>query len=281
MMKIKEGLDLTKILNIQKYDPRPENVDPVKVNKHNAFVNYMLGYHLFRKVYRLVMPGKTKGNFPTFIPKTDETRLQNSPALVRKNVGKEFYFTEKLDGSSATFFYNNKLAGKKWGMFKKDLGDGFGVCSRNLRLVHKNSSYWWHIALNNQMEENLKGMVSFLGFNLALQGEIIGPGIQENKYKRDRLEFYCYSIFNINTQKYVPYYDKIEICNKFDIPTVPRVKIFTLTDEHDVPFFVELSKRKSVLNKDVLAEGVVGRSVEDDAVSFKVINPEWLLKYKE
>lgn len=277
----KEDQDVTSIIGVTKYDPRPENTNPVSSKKLNPIVNSLMQYALFRKVYRAIVPGKTKGNFPSFINKTDETRIQSCPSLLRKHINTPFYFTEKLDGSSATYFYNKSLVGKRFGIFTKDSGNGFGVCSRNLRLVHTDGSYWWHYVLNSNIKEKIILLSEYLKASVAIQGELLGPSIQENKYKVNNISFHCYNIFNIDTQEYLPYEDKFELCEKFNINAVPIVDDFILTDEHDVHFMVNLSKRKSVLNPSVLAEGIVGRSMLDDAISFKAINPEWLLKYKE
>lgn len=74
-------------------------------------------------------------------------------------------------------------------------------------------------------------------------------------------------------------YKKEEVCNKFNINLVPiDAEKIILADDHDVKYFIELSKRKSFLNTKVTAEGIVGRRVDDENTSFKVINPEWLLK---
>jgi len=276
----KEGTDVTSILKVVKYDPRPEDSNPVSTKKHNPVLDYLMNYSIFRTVYRVIMPGKTKGSFPDFIPKTDEIRIQSSPSILTKNLKEPFYFTEKLDGSSATYFYNSNLSGKKFGIFNKDLGDGFGVCSRNLRLIHKDNSNWWKYALDSDMEYIVRTMSRHLGFNIAIQGELIGPGIQENKYKRNTLEFYCYNIFNIDAQIYVSFGEKYTVCEKFGVPTVPLVAMYYLNEEFTVPYLINLSKRESVLKRDVLAEGIVGRNVKNDSISFKVINPEWLLKHK-
>lgn len=277
----KEGQDVTSIIGVTKHDPRPEDSNPEVSKKHNPIVNSLMQYALFRKVYRAIVPGKTKGNFPEFIYKTDETRIQSSPSILTKNRNEPFYFTEKLDGSSATYFYNNKLSGKRFGIFNKDLGNGFGVCSRNLRLVHKDNSNWWKYALEHNIEETVKALSYCLGYSVAIQGELIGPSIQENKYKRNTLEFYCYNIFNIDTQSYISFEGKYHLCEKFGIPTVPVVAEESITEEVTIPYLVALSKRKSLIKKDILAEGIVGRNVKNDSISFKVINPEWLLKYKE
>lgn len=277
----KEGMDVTEIIGVTKHDPRPEDSNPTTNKKNGPILNYLLKYSPFRAVYKVVVPKKTSGNFPSFINKTDETRIQSCPSLLRKNINVPFYFTEKLDGSSSTYFYNKKLVGKRFGIFTKDKGNGFGVCSRNLRLVHPDNSYWWQCAKNYNFEKLLKELSSFLNCSVAIQGEIIGPAIQENKYKRNSLEFFCYNIFNIDTQEYLNYTDKFEIFKMFNIPFVPVVNKFVLSEEHDVPFLVKLSDMESNIKRDVLAEGIVGRSMLNDAVSFKVINPKWLLKYKE
>jgi len=280
-MKFKEGDDVTKLIGVTKYDPRPEDSNPDSIKKNNPIVKYLMNYSAFRKIYRVIVPGKTKGSFPEFIFKTDETRIQSSPSILTKNRNEPFYFTEKLDGSSATYFYNDKLSGKRFGIFNKDLGNGFGVCSRNLRLVHKDNSNWWKYALEHNIEETVKALSYCLGYSVAIQGELIGPSIQENKYKRNTLEFYCYNIFNIDTQSYISFEGKYHLCEKFGIPTVPVVAEESITEEVTIPYLVALSKRKSLIKKDILAEGIVGRNVKNDSISFKVINPEWLLKYKE
>lgn len=277
--KFKEGTDVTELIGVTKYDPRPENADPTSTKKHNPVVKYLMDYFWFRKVYNAVMPGKTKGNFPEFIKKTDETRLQSYPLVLKKTIGKTFYFTEKLDGSSASYFFNKALVGKRFGLFPKDKGNGFGVCSRNLRLVHPDNRYWWNYATQNNMECIVHEISDYLKCSIAIQGELIGPGIQQNKYLLTELDFYCFNIFNIDTQQYLPLFKKEEICKKFNIKLVPvDATRITITEQHDVNYFMGLSKRKSFLNPKVTAEGIVGRLVDDESVSFKVINPEWLLK---
>ena len=73
-----EGDDVTEQLGVVKYEP------PVPAQ----------------------LSGKVKGNFPSFIPKTDEERIQNLKKYVGKLQGKAVYITEKLDGSSFTCFFN-------------------------------------------------------------------------------------------------------------------------------------------------------------------------------
>ena len=84
------------------------------------------------------LSGKVKGNFPGFIPKTDEERIQNiGPTVARhQEAGTQFYVTEKLDGTSATFYRHTTNTD----------GPHFGVCSRNLELLEKEGNTHWEIA---------------------------------------------------------------------------------------------------------------------------------------
>ena len=85
-------------------------------------VTNLLGIIKYEKPIPANLQGLVKGQFPSFLKKTDEERIQNLKDEYidwRKNY-LNFYITEKLDGSSATFY----------------IKDGeFGVCSRNLDLL--------------------------------------------------------------------------------------------------------------------------------------------------
>jgi len=73
---IGEGYDVTEALGIVKYEP------PIPSD----------------------LVGVVKGMFPSFIPKTDETRVQVLQELLDEHQGKACYVTEKVDGTSATFY---------------------------------------------------------------------------------------------------------------------------------------------------------------------------------
>lgn len=77
--------DVTSVLKIQHYDELKEKMDLVTGKAR--------------------ISGEQKGNFPSFIPKTDEERLQNLTDYFEKMKNVEFECTEKFDGSSMTVFY--------------------------------------------------------------------------------------------------------------------------------------------------------------------------------
>lgn len=278
----KEGDDVTELIGVIKYEPQEAGANQESQRlPQNPAIKYMMKYAWFRKCYFFIMPKKTKGNFPDFIIKTDEERIQSKPSILFNNIGKEFYITEKLDGSSATFFYNSYLDRKKWGIFQVDKGGGFGVCSRNLRLPTDNNSIWWNIANSLDIKVKLPAYCKKYKRNLAVQGEIIGPAIQKNKYKLQTIAFRVFSIFDIDTQTYVSGKEKTGMCEELGFVRVPDLGVFCIGELTTIKDLIDLSTRNSFINKDTIAEGIVCRRVDDDRISFKVINPKFLLKNDE
>jgi hypothetical protein len=51
----------------------------------------------------------------------------------------------------------------------------FGVCSRNLDLKETEGNTFWNVASKLDIESNIPD-------NTAIQGELVGPGIQGNPY---------------------------------------------------------------------------------------------------
>jgi RNA ligase (TIGR02306 family) len=185
--------------------------------------------------------------------------------LLDKYAGETCYVTEKLDGSSVTYYLKE---------------GGFGVCSRNLDLLETPENSLWKVARALGVEAKMRSM----GRNFALQGEIIGEGIQGNKYNLRGQMVYFFNAFDVDAYRYLDYAEFIACLNGLDLPVVPVLDTAFPLD-NDINALVEFSKRKSTLNPAVWAEGVVIRPVQErqDAlgrVSFKAINPEFLLKYE-
>ncbi|MBC8112593.1 MAG: RNA ligase (ATP), partial [Verrucomicrobia bacterium] len=174
--------------------------------------------------------------------------------------------TEKLDGSSVTYFVK----------------DGeFGVCSRNLELLESAENSLWKVAKDLKIEEKLKSLYG----NFAIQGEIIGEGIQGNLYKLRGQSVHFFNVFDIDKYTFLGFIPFQETMKKLGLQTVPIVETdFLLSNE--IQALVEKSKAKSVLNPNVWREGIVIRTLiekqdtELGRVSFKAINPEFLLKYE-
>jgi RNA ligase (TIGR02306 family) len=271
--KYKEGQDVSEIIGVKSYDP--ESLSNSHEYKQNKFLKFLLKYSFFRK---MILPfiQKEKGNWPQWIIKTDETRVQSIGynSLLTEYAGQLFYICEKYDGSSATFFYK-----KSKNIFQKGM---FGVCSRNIWLKTPDNSAWWEMARKYKIEDILKNRYKQFGNELTIQGEIIGPRMNGNKYKLTEVDFYVFNIIDHAKNYHFDYEEMKNFCNEHGLKTVKLLDSeFKLP--LDVKEMINYAKGKSFLNKDILREGVVIRRIiaGKKEVSFKSINNEFLLKYDE
>jgi RNA ligase (TIGR02306 family) len=227
-----EGLDVTEMLGIVKYEP------PIPAE----------------------LAGKVKGQFPSFLRKTDEERVQNLTKEFEEwkyQSKHQFYVTEKLDGSSATFYYNN--------------GE-FGVCSRNLELLETEGNTFWKVA----REMDLENKLSKYGRNISLQGELIGEGIQGNPYKIKGQKVMFFNVFDIDKQQRESLGGFLKVMDDLFLEFVPIIDIvFELPESVDE--MLKMAEGKSKLNSNTEREGLVVRSI-DTTISFKAISNKFLLK---
>jgi RNA ligase (TIGR02306 family) len=251
---IEEGADVTAYMCVSKYEP------PIPAE----------------------LAGKVKGNFPGFIRKTDEERIQNMAKEYESMRDKHYYVTEKLDGSSATYY----------------LRDGvFGVCSRNLELADpgvfepgtvvgddgverpKKENTFWKVARELRIEEKLRMMDE----SYSIQGELIGEGIQGNPYKLKGHTVKIFNIFNIDTQEYLSLDAMVKFLEKVNVDEKPLELVpiihYDYKLPHNISEILDKAEDKSVLNKDTEREGIVIRN-RDKSISFKAISNKFLLKEK-
>ncbi len=239
-----EGTDVTDLLGVVKWEP------PIPVG----------------------MRGRVKGPFPGFIPKTDETRIQVLEGVLSRHRGKTFYVTEKLDGTSFTAFLRE---GK------------FGICSRNFWMDETDeSNIHARVAKGMRIQEKLRAARDQLGFDFALQAEVIGPGIQKNKYALPAATLRVFSVLNVDRYRLLDGPDSVELLKGLELESVPQLGPLVL--DHSVDELVALSEGASVLNPKIQREGIVLRPITEEydeeiggRLSFKVINPKFLLKYDE
>jgi RNA ligase (TIGR02306 family) len=241
---VEEGEDVTEALSVRKWEP------PVPVG----------------------MGGRVKGGFPGFLPKTDETRVQVLEAVLERNRGKTFYLTEKIDGTSFTAF----------------LRDGeFGVCSRNLWLDDTDdTSLLIRVAKRLGLEAKLRALASNRGFQPAIQAEVIGPGVQKNKYELKEVTLRVFNVFDIDASRLLDHPAMLEVLREMGLEVVPQLGTFTLN--HSVDELVALSEGTSLLYPKAQREGIIFRPIVEEydedigsRLSFKAINPKFLLKYDE
>lgn len=185
------GEDVTDIIGVKKYEPYAdeEPVQEASKKKLNPVINFMFRFPFLRPLARLLVKGKKqKKGWPEFLTKTDETRIQNVPFMLkRKDLIWEVH--EKVDGQSGTFFLKKLPKTFLWSRQKYD----FGVCSRNLRLYTPDSSTYWTVAAKYHIEDVLKKLIGDHDF-VAIQGECVGPRVQGNKYNVSEPDLYCFNL---------------------------------------------------------------------------------------
>lgn len=284
------GMDVTEILGVKKWEP----------------------------VLDAQVAGMALGLFPSFIRKTDQERCQNlggrifnyedttedfdvsnipaeaidkmiergdlvkaeassgGESLYKKvykaqaSIDDEYEVSLKLDGTSCTFFHK----------------DGeIGVCSRNLQLKMDEDNAG-NALVRMFIDSGLADAIKYLG-NVAIQGELMGPGIQGNRENLKQTEFFVFDIQNIDSGKY---FDPLTrrtlvgelVTNGVKIRHVPIIaysaKLLDSLGLKDVAGLLHFAERKS-LNHDV-AEGVVFKRL-DGAFSFKAISNLFLEKSKD
>ncbi|MCG3203951.1 MAG: hypothetical protein KCHDKBKB_00628 [Elusimicrobia bacterium] len=228
-------------------------------------VTGILGVHKYEPPMPAQLAGVAKGLFPSFIPKTDEPRIQGCPEILERYQTDTFYITEKVDGSSVTIYWK----------------DGeLNVCSRSINLLESEGNSFWKVANELGLKEKLKDS------RWALQGELIGEGIQANRLKLKGQRILFYNVYDMQTGEYVSSPTLADILIDLGLKSVPWVDpMFKLPSTVDE--LVALATRKSKLNPEVWAEGIVIRPVLETRdpdlgrLSFKCINPEYLLKHGE
>lgn len=250
-----EGLDVTELLGVQKWEP------PIPAQ----------------------LRGKIAGNFPSWLRKTDEDRIQNCFKDVSPRLNESWTIEEKVDGSSMTVGYR-----KCDFILDKDgqpIPEEFVVCSRNLSLkLEDEDNTFVRVAKESSIQDAMKSY----GRNLGISGELIGEGIQGNKYDIKGHRWLVFNVFDVDTGKYVSAEERQFIIRDLvalgatieQVPVIAAVGT-TQLDGLSVDDFLEMAEGKSVLNSKTEREGLVFKNQTDPDISFKAISNRWLLKTGE
>jgi RNA ligase (TIGR02306 family) len=238
----------------------PEGVDVTK----------LLGVHKYEAPDDGPRSQSAKGYFPSFIRKTDQERCQN----LRRSIwdaycnDTPFQVTYKLDGSSLTFYKHNEST---------------GVCSRNLDLKDEVGNQFWDAVRDYVYSDKIQGLTD----NIAIQGELVGPKIQQNFEGVTKNLFFVYSAFDITKQCYIDPGVVHKFCNENGLLHVPimheSITLKTLfpsaTQDTIISELLKYAEGLSGLNGKT-REGLVYKSL-DGTFSFKTISNLYLLKHEK
>lgn len=259
--------DVTEIIGVRQYEGTMDD-DPVvpSVKPFRKYPKLLMRMEWFRN---LVLPKKADVSFPSFLSKTDETRIQNIPFILKSD--DRWVATEKIDGQSGTFALVKR---KSKFPFGRDAYD-FIVCSRNRRLPVRDTSSYWQVAEKYHIEDALKGMIGDSAW-VAIQGECIGPKIQGNKYHVTDFDLYVFNVIYPNGR--MGSKEAKATVGQYGLMFVPIVADDVILPE-TVDEVLQYAHGKSVLY-DTLREGIVFRS-EDGKKSFKAVDPLFLIQHDE
>lgn len=220
-------------------------------------VSEQLGVTKYEKPIPVEMQGLAKGNFPTFIGKTQEENYQAVPAIVEYLANNPFYATMKIDGTSCTVYRKN--------------GE-FGVCSRTLELKEGTSIYW-RMAKKYNFEERLPE-------GYAIQFEVYGEGIgvPKNPLGIKGHDIVVFNLYNFEKHCYEDYQELKDFCSQCELPFPQEVEVGnpkTIEEWRSVVETIKYPNGKP-------AEGIVVRPLKEHRIgnhrcSMKVLN----LLYKE
>lgn len=154
----------------------------------------------------------------------------------------------------------------------------FGVCSRRLNLYETDDNTLWKIVRQLDVEEQMKDF----GLNIALQGEVIGEGIQSNKYKLQGHEWHIFDILDIDNFRYVTPDERQDILTYFNLKHVPIIQtdLKVFSEYPTMDFLLKYADGESKLRQGQLREGIVFKSNTEN-ISFKVISNKFLGKYED
>ena len=226
-------------------------------------VSELLGIVKYEAPIPAELAGEVRGMFPSLIPKTDQERIQNLSVELENWKAEKLTWeiTEKLDGSSMTVYV---------------IDGEVGVCSRNLDLKPNEDNSLWRAAYKH----NLPAKLADIGRNIAVQGELIGNGIQGNMYKMRDQDFYVYDIYDIEAGCYFTPAEREAFVAVFNLNHCPVLGTYETAEFTTVEHLLKFAEAKSVVGDFIVGperEGLVFKCREKQ-LSFKAISNRFLLK---
>jgi RNA ligase (TIGR02306 family) len=226
-------------------------------------VTELLGVEKWEPIIPEQLMGKVIGGLPAGIRSTSQERIQNlGNMMAREIAGQTFEKSIKLDGDSMTVFHHENMP---------------GVASKNWSYLESEDNLLWRVARKNKLIEALTAY----GKNIALRGEIIGEGIQENHEKIKGNDFYLFNIFDIDANENMPPKERDAVVEELKalgatIHQVPSEGFITFDENVTIEDILAMADGKSLFAQK--REGLVFKRV-DGLFSFKAISNWYLLKY--
>lgn len=251
--------DVTDDLKIRKYEPA-EDASPKKGEGTKAYpkwVKFCLSHTLTRWIGRAWQKKhqNSAGGFPTdLISKSDETTIQNCKSFIERFKDSDVVITAKMEGQSFTVvpvFKKNKIV------------DAY-VCSRNNAYHVHDNSIFWKMMDKYQVVETMKRCFKLTGKAYIIQGEQVGPGIQQNIYDFAENHWYVFTVKDFFSGKQLSYEEQVKVADMFEMRNVPIIKLGKLSEiMPDIDSAVKF------------AENVVWQPYTEDRIHSYIIDEEF------
>ena len=291
--KYEVGTFLTKELEVT-YAVEEDNKRKSNITKYDKMYQRHLvlfkKYKILRKIFKtnigkkilFIFLGKKRDtrNWPAWVVKTDEERVQNMPFLFPGDPNKKWVVTEKIDGTSTTF----TMKGRK----KKE---EFYICSRNVNFDKpekaENCFYETNVYIEMAEKYNMESVLRNILENhpefefVTIQGETYGANIQKRDYGLTGHDFMAFNLIFGYKDGRVERLNPIDmtsiLVNTYNIPCVPVLETIILPETMDE--MIAYANGKSLVDGG-MREGVVLRTL-DGVESFKSVSNDFLIKYHQ
>ena len=235
-------------------------------------VTDILGVRKWEIEEKVTTGGTVIGTLPIDVPHTDETRVQAEPDLIGDFAGLEYYITTKMDGSSHSVSLDE---------------DGFHVTGHNYEYRDDGKSAFYELAKRDNIEEKLRKYYEDNGLKtITVQGELCAPGIQQNRLKLIKPEWYVFTI-RIDGKR-VGLKKMQDVCGTMDLQMVPVEEVGTDLPSKYPTVEALLERADGEYPKGGKKEGIVIRPTEpvfneriSASLSMKVVSNKYLLKAEE
>lgn len=237
-------------------------------------VSDLLGVRKWEIEERATTGGTIMGGLPVDVPHTDETRVQSMPELIGEFAGEDklYYITTKMDGSSHSLCIDET---------------GFHVCGHNFEYKDDGKCSFYEFVKKRGFREKMEEYMEKYGLrSLTVQGEFCGPGIQKNRLKLSKPEWYVFTVRE-NGQR-TDSSRAESVAEYIGAEFVPVEEVGCNLPEHYPTVEALLERAKGNYPNGGKKEGIVIRTVYPEysptiggSLSMKVVNNEYLLKNNE
>ena len=218
---------------------------------------------------RATTGGTVIGTLPYDIPHTDETRVQEEPDLIQAFAGLEYYISTKMDGSSHSICIDE---------------NGFHVTGHNYEYKDDGTSSFYNLVKERGCREKLEAFMQNEGLNtLTIQGELCAPGIQRNRLRLVKPEWYVFTIRE--NGKRVGLNRLLAVCEALGLDHVPIEEVGTDLPSKYPTVEALLARADGEYPNGGKKEGIVIRPTEpvfctliSGSLSMKVVSNKYLLK---